>query len=490
MAQRIAPCIAVFISVLLQAACGSFPVNPPLAKYDPSTGYRFNLPPDEGDKRDRLFVILVFSGGGTRAAALSYGVMEALRDTRIHWQDHNISLLDEVDVISSISGGSFPAAYYALYGSKIFNEFPKKFLYRPVQSDLTRLALSPASWLKLVGSSFGRSDLAAEFYDREVFGGGTYADVTVQHKRPFVILNATDLSTGAQFPFVQDQFDLLCSDLAGVKIARAAAASSAFPGGLTPLTFQNYAGTCDYRQPPWVDLAVKDHKSRVNAQRTARAERRVAYTDTEIDAITATKQASRKYIHLTDGGVADNIGLREPLTAIAGINNSWSVLQRINLKQIDKLVVIVVNAATNPETRRDKTPKVPGLLDTVLTVATIPLDNYSFETLELLRTTVNDFNEEMRLVSGCKELAAGKGPQCALDIPMPHHVDFFPVEVAFEYIESDHDRNWFKNLPTSFELPRETVDKLREVGRQILREDPQFKKLMEELRRVRTSGPE
>ena len=231
----------------------------------------------------------------------------------------------------------------------------------------------------------------------------------------------------------------------------------------------------------WIS-AVKDHKSRVNAQRTDRAERRVAYTHTEIDAITNTKQASRKYIHLTDGGVADNIGLREPLTAITGINNSWSVLQRINLKQVDKLVVIVVNAATNPETQRDKTPKVPGLLDTVMTVATIPLDNYSFETLELLRTTVDDFNEEMRLVSGCKELAAGKGPQCELDIPMPHHVEFFPVEVAFEYIEIGPRSKLVQEPSDQFELPRETVDKLREVGRQILREDPQFKKLMEELR--------
>jgi hypothetical protein len=34
-----------------------------------------------------------------------------------------VSLLDEVDVISSISGGSFPAAYYALRDKKIFDEF-------------------------------------------------------------------------------------------------------------------------------------------------------------------------------------------------------------------------------------------------------------------------------------------------------------------------------------------------------------------------------
>ena len=106
---------------------------------------------------------------------------------------------------------------------------------------------------------------------------------------------------------------------------------------------------------------------------------------------------------------------------------------------------------------------------------------YSFDTLELLRQTVNEFNESMRLVSGCKELAAARGPQCELDIPVPHQVEFFPIEVAFEYIEAADQRNWFKNLPTSLELPRETVDKLRMTGQQILSEDPEFKRLMEEL---------
>lgn len=472
MDMRVTVRIAVVVCALLLTACGSFPVNPPLAKYDPSTGYRFEKL-EQGSNSDKLFVILVFSGGGTRAAALSYGVLEALRDTKIQWENQKISLLDEVDVISSISGGSFPAAYYALYGYRIFDEFPNRFLYRPIQSDLIKSALAPVGLLKLAGPSFGRSDLAAEFYDREVFGAGTYADVIAHRRRPFVILNATDMTTGTQFPFIQDQFDLLCSDLSGISLGRAAAASSAFPGGLTPLTFRNYAGKCDYRQPEWVGLALKDHKSRVNIRRTARAENRLSYTDTE--------HAPRNYIHLTDGGVADNIGLREPLTAIASQNNSWSVLRLINRKQVDKLVVIVVNAATNPATDRDKTPNVPGLVDTVTAAATVPLDNYSFDTLEMLRKTVNEFNEEMRLVSGCETLAAAKGAQCALDIPVPYQIEFFPVEVAFEYIEAAQERNWFKNLPTSLELPRETVDKLRAVGRRILSEDPEFIKLMKTL---------
>ncbi len=168
---RLAARLASPACSLLLAACASFtPGNPPLAKYAPDAGYRFERL-ERGDNSDELFVIVTFSGGGTRAAALAYGVLEALRDTTIEWRGRRMALLDEVDVISSISGGSFPAAYYALRGRQIFDEFPDRFLYRPVQNDLIKRALSPSSWLKLAASDFGRSDLAAEFYHREVFAG-------------------------------------------------------------------------------------------------------------------------------------------------------------------------------------------------------------------------------------------------------------------------------------------------------------------------------
>jgi NTE family protein len=458
---------------LLLAACASFsPRNPPLAQYAPDAGYRFERL-EQGDNSDELFVIVTFSGGGTRAAALAYGVLEALRDTSVIWRGRKVALLDEVDVISSISGGSFPAAYYALHGRKIFDEFPDRFLYRQVQSDLIREVLSPASWLKLAAPAYGRSELAADFYNREVFGGGTYADVIARNRRPFVVLNATDMTTGTQFPFIQDQFDLMCSDLAGVPLARAAASSSAFPVGLTALTFQNYAGSCGYHQPSWVQIAADDHASRANPRRTARAENRLS--------LAAEGPARRPYIHLTDGGVADNIGLRGPLDAISSTNHPWSVLRMMNNKKIDKLVVIVVNAATSPATGRDQTASVPGLIDTLTTAATVPLDNYSFDTVELLSKTVDEFNTDARLVEGCNKLSARKGEQCALNLPAPHKVELYPIQVAFEYIASAEERNWFKNLPTSFELPRETIDKLRAVGRRLLSEDAQFQNLLKAL---------
>ncbi len=468
--------IAILSFALLLTACASFtPANPPLAKYTPDAGYRFERL-ERGDNSDELFVIVTFSGGGTRAAALAYGVLEALRDTSIQLGGRKLALLDEVDVISSISGGSFPAAYYGLRGRQTFDEFPERFLYRPVQSDLLKLALSPASWLKLAAPAYGRSDLAAELYHREVFGGATYADLIARNRRPFVILNATDMTTGTQFPFIQDQFDLMCSDLAGVPLARAAASSSAFPGGLTALTFQNYAGSCGYRQPAWVPLAAEDHASRVNPRRTARAENRLSLAE-----VKAGDGPARPYIHLTDGGVADNIGLRGPLDAIASTNHPWSVLQLMNRKLVGKLVVIVVNAATNPPTERDRSPSVPGLIDTLTTAATVPLDNYSFDTVELLRKTVDEFDTDARLVEDCNRLSARRGAQCALQLPAPHRVDLYPIQVAFEYIASAEERAWFKSLPTNFELPRETVDRLRAVGRRLLNEDPQFQNLLKAL---------
>jgi hypothetical protein len=124
---------------------------------------------------------------------------------------------------------------------------------------------------------------------------------------------------------------------------------------------------------------------------------------------------------------------------------------------------------------------VPGLIDTLTTAATVPLDNYSFDTVELLSKTVDEFNTDARLVEGCNELSARKGEQCALNLPAPHKVELYPVQVAFEYIASAEERNWFKNLPTSFELPRETIDKLRAVGRRLLTEDHQFQNLLKAL---------
>ena len=96
---------------LLLGGCATRPINPPIASVDLGTGYRLEHRQAQslGVGKDTL-VILAFSGGGTRAAAFSYGVLEFLRRTEVVGPaGHTARLLDEVNVITGVSGGSFTA---------------------------------------------------------------------------------------------------------------------------------------------------------------------------------------------------------------------------------------------------------------------------------------------------------------------------------------------------------------------------------------------
>ena len=130
---------------LLGMGCSSFrAANAPLEHYDPSSGYRpaaaQNVHPV-----GEVLLILAFSGGGTRAAALSYGVLEELRDTTVVIDGKPLRLLDEVDLITSVSGGSFTSAYYGLFGDRIFEDYEERFLRRDFERLLLVELLRPAS---------------------------------------------------------------------------------------------------------------------------------------------------------------------------------------------------------------------------------------------------------------------------------------------------------------------------------------------------------
>ena len=113
-----------FLVVLALAGCASRPINAPIAQVDPHSGYRPHLlMPKRQNNDPHTFFVLSFSGGGTRAAAFSYGVLEELRRTEVIVSGHHRRLIDEVDVITVLSGGSFTALSYALYCDRLFSEY-------------------------------------------------------------------------------------------------------------------------------------------------------------------------------------------------------------------------------------------------------------------------------------------------------------------------------------------------------------------------------
>src|SRR5213593_1693678 len=94
--------LAMAALVATLTGCAAGPVNPRLDAYGPD-GYRYAKVRGEGAEQE-LFVILAFSGGGTRAAAFSYGLLEALQAvTYPRAAGPARSLLEDVDVISSVS---------------------------------------------------------------------------------------------------------------------------------------------------------------------------------------------------------------------------------------------------------------------------------------------------------------------------------------------------------------------------------------------------
>jgi NTE family protein len=71
-------------------------------------------------------VALSLSGGGMRAAAFSFGVLQALADADEAAPD----IFDDLTFMSSVSGGSLTAPYTGLYGRRVLAEFRAKVLDR------------------------------------------------------------------------------------------------------------------------------------------------------------------------------------------------------------------------------------------------------------------------------------------------------------------------------------------------------------------------
>ena len=295
--------ICLVIVAILTLSCAHYPVNQPIKEYYPGAGYRGKHVKAPGNS-DKMLLLLTFSGGGTRAAALSYGVLEVLKGTEVTIDGVKRRILDEVDGISSVSGGSFTAGYYGLFRDRIFQDFENKFLKKNIQGAITvRTFLNPVNWIRLFSGTFDRSDLAAEYYDRHIFEGGMFGDLAAR-KGPIIVINATEMIHGTRIGFTQDWFDVICSDLLTFPVARACAASSAVPMLLSPITLRNYAGTCGYKIPGEFEELLKGRE--ISA--------RQFYLANNIEPLLDSRK--KPYIHLVDGGVTDNLGLRAILDRV------------------------------------------------------------------------------------------------------------------------------------------------------------------------------
>ena len=417
-------------------------MNPPLEHWNRDRGYRNELH-ERPQASDELLLMLAFSGGGTRAAAFAYGVLEELAVTHVAFDGRVRSLVDEVDQVASVSGGSFTAAYLGLHGREAFKDFPERFLERDVQSALLLSLLSPINWLKLFSPYWERSDLAAEYYDRAIFDGARFRDLE-KVDGPFVVILATDLTTGSPFAFVQEMFDFLCSDLLDYPVARAVASSSAVPLVLSPITLRNYDG-CGFEAPKWVS----------DAQFPGRELDRQYVNARNLSGYLAKR---RRYVRLVDGVISDNLGVRGPF-------EKWSSYEapehRPKENRTRETVLVIVNAQTTPDERWDALDLLPSLAVILDAATSAQVNRYNFETIDLMKQKFKAWNAR----------TGGWDP--------PERYTL--IETSFVDVKDPHERAYLNGLSTSLHLPTEAVTRLRHAARQALRDDPAFQELIERL---------
>ena len=452
---------------VLVAGCASRPINPPITQVDNATGYRYQTRPARVNSSSAL-VVLAFSGGGTRAAAFSYGVLEELRRTElVSPRGSRRRLIDEVDIITGVSGGSFTALAYGLYGDKLFDEYEKRFLKRNVQGELVSRAFNPGNWGALSSTGWGRSEMAADLYDEILFNGATFADLQ-RPGVPLIAPSATDLSTGSRIVFIQQNFDVLCADLSKVRLSRAAAASSSVPVVLSPVTINNYGGSCGYQEPAWTKLFDANNPPRPAARTVKRITELREFGDAK----------SEPYLHLVDGGISDNLGVRGVLDVLATFEALHEAGQKTPLDNVKRIIVFVVNSLSSPDTDWNKKEEPPGTIDILVKAAGVPIDRYSDEAVELLRDTAARW-KVLRQVRDSPAFARDRDPSLSFVRNAPN-ADIYAIDVSFKVLKDKAERNYLNDLPTSFVLTPEAVDRLRAAGRTAILESPEFARLLKD----------
>lgn len=429
-------------------ACACLPSNKPLSqKANPSYNFK-----DWLETRQNLsenLIALSFSGGGVRASALAASVLERLKE---------LDLTNQVAIVSSTSGGSVTAGYVAAHGTDDLSDLYKEFINHDNTRDLMpRILIS-----FLTGAN--RSKKFADYLDERLLHKSddtpqTFGDA-VKHfsERPFVILNASDASTGYTFEFTQDTFSWLCSDLAAFRISEGVAASAAFPFLMPPITLKNNWDdpVCrDMVKPFSPENFEKEYKRRYENMGSfvlARYIRSLRYT------YEPDNKPYRKveFVHLLDGGLSDNLAARALLRSF-----TVDTLKILREKGVKRILLVQVNAKSDKARDIDTSSSSPSLLEVFKTVAFNPID---------VTTALSSYISKEYFVSLISYMNIGE------ERIADKELYFYPVQVDFDLMTTGSDeQKQAKEIPTWWSLSENDLGLVGRIGKELLDDHPCFK---------------
>jgi NTE family protein len=467
--QRAVRAGRVIASAALVAACASNIQNDPINQRltvnarevdtELATGVTTNY--------DDMVVALSFSGGGMRAAAFSYGVLEGFDQTRVPTRTGAVSLLDRLDFLSGVSGGSILAAYYGLKGRAAITDFRQRFLNVNAEEALqTDLSLGNIAR----GLSGGVND-ATKFpvwLDAHLYGQATFKDL-LRRQRPRVWINSADIYDRTAFIFAPVTFDALCSDLASYPVSLAVAASAAVPVVFAPIVIQNFHGTCSTPLPGWVTRVRNDPNAAPLIKSYA-------------DALERYRSGAINYVKLLDGGLIDNYGLAGFTVARLAANTPFGPLAPDQAVKLRRFLFLVVDSGRAPSGQWAQTVPGPSGVDLIMATSDTATESGAIGSYSAFDATMADWRKSLvnwrcsLSEADRRRYGAGPGWNC-------RDVEFYISKISFDQLGPER-ATALNGVETRFKLPPDQIDMLITAGRDALNSNPKFRAFLSSLGRA------
>jgi NTE family protein len=450
----------VFGLVIFSAAAGcasvhNTPQNVPLtgegrSAADPNAGGGPILDND-------ILLALSFSGGGTRAAAFSFGALQAFDETPVPQRLGGGPLIDRVDFVSGVSGGSIPAAYFGLKKRAMLSDFRENFLLQnPEEAIDTQVNLATLG--RGLSGGVNEDTRLSGWLNQHLFKGATFQELRAT--RPRVWINASDIYNRTPFVFGQTAFNALCSDLNSFPIADAVAASSAVPVAFAPVIIESYGDKCATPLPAKVERAVHD----VNANPMLRS---------FALAISRYRDGSMKYVKLLDGGLVDNYGLSGFTIARLAADRPYEPMTPEQAVKIRRSMFLLIDAGRGPSGNWTSQLEGPRGAELVAAAADTAIDASVRASYTAFQQVINEWQRQL-IGWRCslppaerKRLGVKPGWNC-------RDLKFFVGRVDFAQFTGERAAA-LNAIPTRFRLPPEQVEILIEAGREATRTSPTYR---------------
>ncbi|MDN5788095.1 patatin-like phospholipase family protein [Pseudorhodobacter sp.] len=455
----------IFLTALL-AGCAAW--NAPLnTALETGTNAALVDPDSAASGEDDIYIGLAFSGGGTRASAFAYGMAEALRETGVSVKTPN-GLLDNVRLVSGVSGGSVTAAQLGLYGPQGLIGYREKYLLTDAEKYMANSLFNPLTVAKGIAGGANGRDSFGRYIDEVLFKGATFGDLRKRsHIKTWI--NATDIANASQFLFSPETFDALCSDLSRLPIAEAVAASAAVPLVFTPIVLQVHQGKCAYKEPDWLTAARFNPEA--SAAMRAHARALESYSDPE----------KVKFVKLLDGGITDNFGTTGLAVERARAQAPYAPMTAAEAVRLKRLLFLVADAGVQHDYSWTQTAKGPGGPGLGAAVANAAISSATRSGYDAMRGEMKRWQEDLiewRCALPAHEVRRLRGAapgawDCA-------DVKLFVGMANFDGVDPAMHKALNK-VPTRLRLKPEEVDLVIEAGRIATRNAPEFNGFVQSL---------